>query len=541
MLLVEGKADPHGFGHEFHTEGLMDAVADGAGEVHDIGGCGLAAVGQRQRVLRRERGPAGARIALGKPGAINEPGGGELFPAGLGRGVAGHGVRGGVAKRGTDLGLDGVGKSGVHHRVGEEGAGGPGVMVGGVEHHTLAAAELEDLLADLGHGAALAGILGELAKAQRAGKALVIELQLHLQHHGAAGEFQVGIAIGQLQVGGGDPLIGIGAAVIKAHAGKDLGDLRAIGTHILHGDRAHGAGDAGKALDAAQAELHGAGHYVIPDGAGLRAHHAGFGVHGDLVEVEDDRDEIHGAIGHQEVGAAANDDEFHFGVIKGTHHGNGGLRLRAAQCGLRFSAYTQRSQVREGGGGVQFYPVDLCELLRQRFIKHAYQGSLLGMSTRSENTVTINQPIEKVHKALLTKEYWEYIVANLSPEAGQVHDFSDNVATLFEVLPTTLLPEAVRAMVSQDLKVKRVVTVGELNGEAADVNYTADVKGTPVDFKGDISLAGEGEMTKLSYVNEISVNIPMMGAAIEPKVGESLAELFDNEGKLTEQWISENA
>ena len=163
------------------------------------------------------------------------------------------------------------------------------------------------------------------------------------------------------------------------------------------------------------------------------------------------------------------------------------------------------------------------------------------MSTRSENTVTINQPIDMVHKALLTQGYWEYIVANLSPEAGQVHDFSDNVATLYEVLPTNLLPEAVRAMVSQDLKVKRVVTVGELNGQAADVNYTADVKGTPVDFKGDISLAGEGEMTKLTYTNEISVKIPMMGAAIEPKVGESLAELFDNEGKLTEQWISENS
>ena len=179
-----------------------------------------------------------------------------------------------------------------------------------------------------------------------------------------------------------------------------------------------------RTLDAAQAKLHGAGHHVIPDGAGLRAHHAGFGVHGDLVEVKDDRDEIHGAIGHQEVGATAHDNESHFSVIKGTYHGDGGLWLRAAQCGLRFSAYTQRSQVREGGGGVQFYPVDLCELLRQRFIKHAYQGSLLGMSTRSENTVTINQPIEKVHKALLTKEYWEYIVANLSPEAGQVHDFS---------------------------------------------------------------------------------------------------------------------
>ncbi|MGO2573756.1 MAG: DUF2505 domain-containing protein, partial [Corynebacterium casei] len=32
------------------------------------------------------------------------------------------------------------------------------------------------------------------------------------------------------------------------------------------------------------------------------------------------------------------------------------------------------------------------------------------MSTRSENTVTINHPIEKVHQAYSTKEFWEYIV-----------------------------------------------------------------------------------------------------------------------------------
>ncbi|QNE88812.1 DUF2505 domain-containing protein [Corynebacterium incognita] len=162
------------------------------------------------------------------------------------------------------------------------------------------------------------------------------------------------------------------------------------------------------------------------------------------------------------------------------------------------------------------------------------------MSTRSENTVTINQPAEKVHEAYLSADYWTFIVKNLSPEPGEVHEFADNTATLYEVLPTTLLPEAVRAMVSQALKVKRVVKIGELEGNAADINYTADVKGTPVDFKGDIAMTGEGEMTKLSYINEVSVNIPMMGAAIEPKVGEALGELFANEGKLTEQWISEN-
>lgn len=162
------------------------------------------------------------------------------------------------------------------------------------------------------------------------------------------------------------------------------------------------------------------------------------------------------------------------------------------------------------------------------------------MASRSENTVTINQPAEKVHAALTNQDYWAYIVANLSPEPGEVNDFSGNVATLFEVLPLDLLPEAVRSMVSQSLKVKRVVTVGELVDGKADINYDADVKGTPVDFKGDIKLAGEGETTTLSYDNEVSVNIPFMGPAIEPKVAEALGGLFEQEGELTNTWISEN-
>ena len=162
------------------------------------------------------------------------------------------------------------------------------------------------------------------------------------------------------------------------------------------------------------------------------------------------------------------------------------------------------------------------------------------MSTRSENTVTINHSAEKVHQALTNEKYWAYIAENLSPEPGELSAFSNNVAALFELLPVTILPEAVRAMVSQSLKVKRTVKVGELSGENAELSYTADVKGTPVDFKGTVNLAGQGETTTLSYTNDVSVNIPMMGAAIEPKVGEALEELFDNEGQLTEKWINEN-
>ncbi|SES27110.1 DUF2505 domain-containing protein [Corynebacterium cystitidis] len=162
------------------------------------------------------------------------------------------------------------------------------------------------------------------------------------------------------------------------------------------------------------------------------------------------------------------------------------------------------------------------------------------MANRSENTVTINHPAQKVHEAYTNADYWAYIAENLSPEPGELNDFSNNSATLFEVLPLDVLPEAVRAMVSQALKLKRVVTVGELNGESADLSYTGDVKGTPVDMKGDIKLTGDGDVTTLAYDNEVTVDIPFMGPAIEPKVGEALAEIFTNEGKLTETWISEN-
>lgn len=162
------------------------------------------------------------------------------------------------------------------------------------------------------------------------------------------------------------------------------------------------------------------------------------------------------------------------------------------------------------------------------------------MATHSEYTVTVNQPIEKVHAALTNEEYWKYNVAHLSPEPGEVHSFDGSEAVLYEVLPLDILPEAVRSMISQALKVKRVVGVGPLNDGKAELDYTADVKGTPVDYEGEIFVSGEGETTTFDYENKLTVNIPIMGAALEPKVAEALGEIFEKEAELLEQWITEN-
>lgn len=160
------------------------------------------------------------------------------------------------------------------------------------------------------------------------------------------------------------------------------------------------------------------------------------------------------------------------------------------------------------------------------------------MAKRSENTAVINFPPAKVLEAYGSADYWAYNVANFSSEPGEVNQFTktdDGVeVVLYEILPQELMPEAARAMISQSLKVKRTIKLSSTGG-----SYTADVKGTPVDFKGNITISGE-DSTTLTYANEVTVDIPFMGPAIEPKVAEALVDFFNNEAALTEKWISEN-
>lgn len=165
------------------------------------------------------------------------------------------------------------------------------------------------------------------------------------------------------------------------------------------------------------------------------------------------------------------------------------------------------------------------------------------MATRKENTVTINHAPARVYEAFSQQAYWEHIAQNLSPEAGSVNSFTAEngiEAVLFEVLPMELIPEAVRGMISQSLKVKRVITYPALDGNSAEGKYTADVKGTPVDFEGTINLSGDDAFTTLAYNHKVTVAIPMMGAAIEPKVADELVKLYEREAELTEKWIAEN-
>lgn len=164
------------------------------------------------------------------------------------------------------------------------------------------------------------------------------------------------------------------------------------------------------------------------------------------------------------------------------------------------------------------------------------------MTTHSENTATINFPIEKVYEALSSNTYWTYEVENIGDEPGEVHSFTEEPlkVELYELLPKAALPEAVRGFVSQDLKLKRTVTFGPLADNTSTGEVVADVKGAPVNFSSDVKLTGEGNTTTLFADSAVDVKIPMMGAVLEPKVAEWLEDFLTRQAETIEKWIGEN-
>lgn len=165
------------------------------------------------------------------------------------------------------------------------------------------------------------------------------------------------------------------------------------------------------------------------------------------------------------------------------------------------------------------------------------------MTTHSENTATINFPIEKVHETLATKGYWDFEAQNISEEPGEVTSFSDDrdiEVELSEVLPTSALPDAVRSMVPAALKLTRTVKLSPLADDEAIGLVKAEVKGVPVKFESQLSLKKSDDSTQLVANSAIDVSIPMMGSVLEPKVAAWVEGFITHEAKLIQEYIEKN-
>ena len=166
------------------------------------------------------------------------------------------------------------------------------------------------------------------------------------------------------------------------------------------------------------------------------------------------------------------------------------------------------------------------------------------MTTNSENTHSVNFPLEKVHAALTTREYWDYEAANIGDQPAEVRSFPGGATVetmLVEQLPEDAVPQSVRAMIPANLELARTMRFGPLENGRAIGSATAEVKGLPVYFNSQLVLQEAEGAATLAAKSSVEVKIPMMGSMLEPKIMEWVKDFIAREAALIEKYLKENA
>lgn len=176
---------------------------------------------------------------------------------------------------------------------------------------------------------------------------------------------------------------------------------------------------------------------------------------------------------------------------------------------------------------------------------HVPHVSIGRMASHTEITANVNYAPEKVHAALSDNAYWTYLAENLSTPAGEVVSFNnegDRIdVELKQTLATDALPDAVKSLIKNDLIVVRKISWGPLAGDSADATVDADVTGMPVTFSGTQKLTPAGDGSAIVTGADVTVNVPMMGAILEPKVAAAVDGLFQKEAGILQEYLAKNA
>src|SRR3954453_17689742 len=342
-----GVADQHRLGRELDSELSLDAVGDLVRESQQLDRGAAAAVGQRERVLVRERDRPRRAVAAREAGALDEPGGGRLRAA---VGLRPGGRPGVVSQTLSDPVLEACEVVGLEDRVGEEGAGADGVGVVLVEDHALATAEAEDGLAGFVERRGLARLYVELAcqlgVADRLRVGLAVERVGDFEDDPAAGRsLEDARPVREAALPGLEILRRVRVAVVDAHPSDGLAHLLAVGADVLYRRRAHRSGDARQALDPGERLVYAALDEGVPWLAGLDGQ--GFVLLVDAGGEDPDHGAREAVVGDHDVAAAGEDEQrlpWWVGFANGVYAFL--LRVRVDQAG-RGAAEPQGRQVGE--------------------------------------------------------------------------------------------------------------------------------------------------------------------------------------------------
>ncbi|WP_068278435.1 DUF2505 domain-containing protein [Aldersonia kunmingensis] len=164
------------------------------------------------------------------------------------------------------------------------------------------------------------------------------------------------------------------------------------------------------------------------------------------------------------------------------------------------------------------------------------------MAKPIEHTAKFQAPIERLHAAFTSEQFFDERIEAVGGPGGRVDEFSvgaDGTVTvkMMQIVPAATLPSLITKVRPGDLEIDRVQVWGPLRDGRADGSFTANIAGVPAKIGGTSDIAADGAGSVLTVNGEVSVKIPLVGGKIESAAVDQLTKLLDMEDEFTVKWL----
>ncbi|NKY88313.1 DUF2505 domain-containing protein [Nocardia veterana] len=163
------------------------------------------------------------------------------------------------------------------------------------------------------------------------------------------------------------------------------------------------------------------------------------------------------------------------------------------------------------------------------------------MSRNFRFTVSYTVPVEELHRALTSDEFWqarfegaETATLELAHPAGPgtIH------LRMTERARQDKIPAIVRKVLKSELVLERVDDWGPLEGDTATGTFSATSSGISSEMTGKYLLRGTATGSELEVTGTVKVKVALVGGAIEPLAEQLQQRVVNSERKFAEQYFA---
>jgi hypothetical protein len=164
------------------------------------------------------------------------------------------------------------------------------------------------------------------------------------------------------------------------------------------------------------------------------------------------------------------------------------------------------------------------------------------MAREITHSVYFDAPVEAVHAALTSDEYWAARITEVGGSLGKLVSSSREHGRFTVHLEQTIrshhLPALIQRVMASNIKITRTETWGPLVDGESTGKFTSTVEGRRAHMGGSTLLEQTDKGSKVSFAGVVEVGVPLVGRAVEAVVADQLPRLFKVEDAFSKAWVA---